>query len=108
MIEFLILILFLWLLLCGIRLAFRIAWGIAKVIAVILIIAAFPVLILCLLSAGGFLLLLPLLLVAVLSLISPDFQQGLGTVPGTVSDLVALRMDGTALLIIRRLLQGVI
>jgi len=52
--------------------------------------------------------LLPLLLVAVLSLISPDFQQGLGTVPGTVSVLVALLMDGTALLIIRRLLQGVI
>lgn len=51
--------------------------------------------------------LLPLLLVALLSLISVDFQKGVATVPGTASVLVAAVMDGCALLIIRRLMRGV-
>lgn len=52
--------------------------------------------------------LLPLLLVGVLSLISVDFQHGLATVPGTMSVLVAAAMDAVALLIIRRLMEGVL
>ena len=52
--------------------------------------------------------LLPLLLVGALSLISVDFQHGLATVPGTMSVLVAAGMDVLALLIIRRLMEGVL
>ena len=52
--------------------------------------------------------LLPLLLVAVLSLISIDFQQGLGTPAGMLSIGMAAVMDGMALLIIRRLMRGVL
>ena len=52
--------------------------------------------------------LLPLLLVGALSLISVDFQHGLVTVPRTMSVLVAAGMDVLALLIIRRLMEGVL
>jgi tight adherence protein B len=52
--------------------------------------------------------LLPVVLVLGLSLISVDFQHGVGTLPGTLSLLVAAAMDGSALLILRRLMQGVI
>lgn len=52
--------------------------------------------------------LLPLLMITVLSMISSDFQEGLGTAPGTISVLLAMAMDGAALLIIRRLLKGVL
>lgn len=52
--------------------------------------------------------LLPALLVAALSLLSPDFRGGLATIPGIVSIAVALTMDGIALLIIRRLLKDVV
>ena len=52
--------------------------------------------------------LLPLVLVALLSLISVDFQKGVATLPGTLSVLAAALMDGCALLIIRRLMRGVL
>ena len=52
--------------------------------------------------------LLPLVLVGTLSLISPDFQQGLATPAGIVSVLIALTMDALALAIIRRLMRGVL
>lgn len=52
--------------------------------------------------------LLPLLLVGVLSLISIDFQNGLATLPGTLSILLAAAMDGCALLVIRHLMRGVL
>lgn len=52
--------------------------------------------------------LLPILMIAVLSLVSPDFQSGLATFAGTASVVVALGMDAAALLIIRRLLKGVL
>lgn len=51
---------------------------------------------------------LPALLVAILSLISPDFQHGLMTVPGMVCVTVAALMDMAALLVIRRLMKGVL
>lgn len=51
---------------------------------------------------------LPAVMVATLSLISPDFQRGLMTGPGLVSLTLAALMDGAALLIIRRLMKGVL
>lgn len=64
MLEILVILLFLWLFWQGIKLAFRIAWGVAKVIAVILFVLSIPTLIGCLLFAGGLALLAPLALIA--------------------------------------------
>lgn len=52
--------------------------------------------------------LLPVLMIAVLSLISPDFQSGLASPVGTLSVVMALAMDGAALMIIRHLMRGVL
>ena len=52
--------------------------------------------------------LLPLMLVALLSLISQDFQSGVTTVPGMVSLAVASLMDAGALLLIRSMMRGVL
>lgn len=52
--------------------------------------------------------LLPLILVCMLSLISVDFQKGVGTFAGMASLAVAALMDGCALLIIRRMMRGVL
>lgn len=51
---------------------------------------------------------LPPLTVAVLALISPDFQQGLCSASGIACLVVAAAMDGIALLIIRRIMEGVL
>lgn len=51
---------------------------------------------------------LPIVLVAGLSLISPDFQRGVLTPIGFGSLALATLMDATALLIIRRLMKGVL
>ena len=64
MFELLSVIVFVWLFYKSICLAFRLAWGTAKVIACILFALAIPALIACLVFAGGALLLLPLGLVA--------------------------------------------
>ena len=63
MFELLILILFGWLFIGSLRLAFRVTWGLAKIAAVRLLVLALPMLIAFLLMAGGFLLLLPVLLI---------------------------------------------
>lgn len=52
--------------------------------------------------------LLPLALVGILSLISPDFQEGAATPLGMGCLLVALAMDGAALVIMRRLMREVL
>ncbi len=52
--------------------------------------------------------LLPLLLIGTLSLISPDFQQGLATTSGLLCVAVALGMDACALIIIKRLMKKVL
>ena len=52
--------------------------------------------------------LLPLMLVALLSLISQDFQSGVTTVPGMMSLAVASLMDAGALLLIRSMMRGVL
>lgn len=63
MLELLVLIMFVWMFIGAVRLAFRVTWGLAKLVAVILFVLALPVLIGCLLMASGFVLLLPLVLV---------------------------------------------
>lgn len=65
MFEILTLAVFVWLLVKAIGFAFRLTWGIAKIIASILIGLAFPVLILCLIFAGGIALLIPLVMIAI-------------------------------------------
>ena len=63
MLDILLIVLFCWLFYQAIRLTFRVAWGAAKVIAVILFILARPSLLGCVLVAGGLLLLAPVALV---------------------------------------------
>ena len=65
MFELLTLAIFLWLFVKAIGFAFRLTWGIAKLAASILIGLALPVLILCLVFAGGVLLLVPLVMLAI-------------------------------------------
>ena len=65
MFELLSLILFCWIFFGAIKLAFKVAWGLAKVVAVILFILALPSLIGCLLYASGVILLLPVVLIAI-------------------------------------------
>lgn len=64
MFELLVLILFGWIFWGALRLAFHVTWGFAKIAAYILLALALPVLIVCLLFAGGVVLLLPVALIA--------------------------------------------
>lgn len=52
--------------------------------------------------------LLPVVMVGLLALISPDFQRGLLTPSGVGCVLVALLLDGAALALIRRFMRGVL
>ena len=65
MMELLVVILFCWLFFKAVGLAFRMAWGTAKILASVLFGLAVPLLVLCLIFAGGIFLLLPLALVGV-------------------------------------------
>lgn len=65
MMEFVMVILFCWLFWKALGLAFRAAWGITKILAWLLFILAVPLLIGCLLFAGGILLLIPVAMVAI-------------------------------------------
>lgn len=65
MMEILLVILFCWLLFKAVGLAFRMAWGTAKILASLLFAVAVPLLVLCLVFAGGIFLLLPLALVGI-------------------------------------------
>ena len=64
MFEILVTILSIWLFIGSIKLALKIAWCTTKIIASILLVIAAPVLILCLIFAGGAELLVPTLLIA--------------------------------------------
>lgn len=61
--EILIIFAFCWFCLRTVGLAFKVAWGTAKIIASILLAIAGPVLILCLMFAGGVVLLLPVAMI---------------------------------------------
>ena len=63
MFDIVVIALFAWILFGAIKLAFKVTWGIAKIVATILFVVALPTLIGCLMIAGGFLLLVPLGLV---------------------------------------------
>ena len=65
MMEVLVVIVFCWLFFKAVGLAFRMAWGTAKILASILFAVAVPMLILCLIFAGGLFLLLPLALMGI-------------------------------------------
>lgn len=65
MFELLTIALFVWLLVKTIGLALRLTWGIARITASILIGLAFPVLIICLVFAGGIALLVPVAMIAI-------------------------------------------
>ncbi|MBQ3504611.1 MAG: hypothetical protein IJA75_07905 [Oscillospiraceae bacterium] len=65
MFELLTIVIFIWLLVKTIQLAFKLTWGLAKVAASILIGLAFPVLIVCLIFVGGIALLAPLIMIAI-------------------------------------------
>ena len=60
MLEVLFTVLFIWLLFNVIGLAFRVAWGAAKIAASVLFTLAVPLLVLCLIFAGGMLILIPI------------------------------------------------
>ena len=65
MFELLIIILFVWLFIHSVVLAFKLTWGVAKLCAGILIALALPILVLCLLFASGILLLVPIAMVGI-------------------------------------------
>ena len=60
MFELLTLVIFIWLLVKTIGLAFRLTWGMAKIIATIMMVIALPVLIICLVFVGGLALMIPI------------------------------------------------
>lgn len=65
MMELLAVVLFCWLFFKAVGLAFRVAWGTAKLLASVLFAVAVPLLVLCLIFAGGMFLLLPLALIGI-------------------------------------------
>ena len=65
MFELLTIVIFIWLLVKAIGLAFKLTWGVAKIAASILIGLAFPVLIVCLIFVGGIALLVPIVMIAI-------------------------------------------
>ena len=65
MFEVLSLVIFIWLMMKAIGLMFRLTWGMAKVIACLLIGLALPALFVCLIFVGGIALLVPLVMVAI-------------------------------------------
>lgn len=65
MFELLTLIIFVWLLFKAIGLAFKLTWGVAKVIAGILMAIALPVLFICLVFVGGIALLVPVAMIGI-------------------------------------------
>ena len=64
MLELLTIVIFCWLSFKLLGLFFRIAWGAAKFFASVLFVIALPMLVLCLMFAGGMLLMIPLGLLA--------------------------------------------
>ena len=65
MFELLVIVIFIWLLVKSIGLAFKLTWGVAKIAASILIGLAFPVLIVCMVFVGGIALLVPIIMIAI-------------------------------------------
>ena len=64
MFELLTVIVFVWLLVKAVGLAFKLTWGVAKVVARILMAVALPVLIVCMVFVGGLALIVPIAIIA--------------------------------------------
>ena len=60
MFELLTILVFIWLMVGAIRLAFRLTWGLAKIVACFLMVLAAPALFFCLVFVGGIALFVPL------------------------------------------------
>ena len=65
MLEILTVAIFIWLLVKAIGLALKLTWGVAKVMASILMAVALPVLIVCLIFAGGLALIIPIAVIGI-------------------------------------------
>lgn len=65
MFELLTVIIFLWLLVKAAKLAFKLTWGMAKVVASILMVIALPVLIVCMVFVGGIALIVPIAVIGI-------------------------------------------
>lgn len=65
MLEILTVAIFIWLMVKSIGFMFKLTWGVAKIVATILMAVALPVLIVCLVFAGGIALLVPIVLIAI-------------------------------------------
>ena len=63
MFEFFTTIFFIWLFIKGIGLVFRLTWGVAKILAGLLMVLALPLLVVCLIFTGGLILLIPVAMV---------------------------------------------
>ena len=65
MLDFLTILLFCWLSFKVIKLVFKVAWSVTKIIASILLVISAPMLVVCLLFAGGIVLLVPVALIGI-------------------------------------------
>lgn len=65
MFELLTIVVFVWLLIKAIGLACKLTWGMAKIIASILMVLALPLLIVCLLFVGGAILIVPVAMIGI-------------------------------------------
>ena len=65
MLDILLVMLFVWLFIKALGLAFRVAWGTTKIIASVLFAIAVPLLGVCLVFAGGIVLLVPVALIGI-------------------------------------------
>lgn len=65
MFELLTVVVFVWLMVKAACLVFKLTWGAAKLAASILMVLALPALIVCLVFAGGIVLIVPVALIAV-------------------------------------------
>ena len=65
MFELLTIVVFVWLLTKAIGLAFKLTWGMAKIVASILMVLALPLLIVCLLFVGGAILIVPVAMIGI-------------------------------------------
>ena len=65
MFELLTIVVFVWLLAKAIGLAFKLTWGMAKIVASILMVLALPLLIVCLLFVSGAILIVPVAMIGI-------------------------------------------
>ena len=65
MFELLTIVVFVWLLIKTIGLAFKLTWGMAKIVASILLVLALPLLIVCLLFVGGAIMIIPVAMIGI-------------------------------------------